>query len=109
MYVGGSRILHMLLSFCPQYVEAALDVQIRGYLDKSDTGIIYTESYVNRYVHVCTTGHKLSGIASLFAMYNWLSNQFLAKSCLLWNSLIGGACTLVQPIVEDRCLVYICI
>ena len=45
----------MLHLFWLQYVEAALDVQIRGHLDKSDAGIIYTESYVNRYsaANVC--------------------------------------------------------
>ena len=28
-----------------------MGVRINGYLDKSDTGIIYTESYVNRLVN----------------------------------------------------------
>ena len=41
------------LSFFFQHIEVALENNtIRGQLDKSDTGIIFTEAYVKRYSYV---------------------------------------------------------
>ena len=37
-----------------QHIEAALGKTIKGQLDKMDSGIIYTDSYVSRYInYVC--------------------------------------------------------
>ena len=36
-----------------QHIEAALGKTIKGQLDKTDSGIIYTDSYVSRYNFCC--------------------------------------------------------
>ena len=42
----------MLFPFCvshAQHIEASLGSKIKGQLDKTDSGVIFTDSYVARY------------------------------------------------------------
>jgi hypothetical protein len=90
-----SRNFNLPYNFLLEYVEAALDVQIRGYLDKSDTGIIYTESYVNRYrsrirglFHAITRPTAVSTIISEGGFQEKLFNTVLHQ--LISNEELSG-------------------
>ena len=44
-----------------QHIEASLGSKIRGQLDKTDSGVIFTDSYVARYLtdmKICTNHHE---------------------------------------------------
>jgi len=48
MYVWFSHSFVYLM----QHIEASLGSTIKGQLDKTDSGVIYTESYVARYQYI---------------------------------------------------------
>jgi hypothetical protein len=91
-----SKSLGLPINFLIKHIEVALDNKsIRGHLDKADTGIIYTETYINRYksrvrgvFHAITVPVPISSIIEEGRFQDTLFNSVVQR--LLSNKELAG-------------------